>query len=212
MSLRQLLCVLLGLQLAALQPGVAQQPPKPSNPADAAGMLQRLKIYVLQGQNALNEIGHGPAAPTVVEVRDDNDRPLEGASVIFRLPPTGPGGTFADGKLTVSGRTNQQGQVAMTGFVPNNQAGSYSVKVTASLRDMLGNGSIEQRNVTNLAAAVKERKRSFWSRWKWPIIAGVAAGVGVGIWAGTRGDSSTTAAAPPVITIKPGPVVIGGPN
>ena len=49
-----------------------------------------LRIVVLEGEDSVNIIGQGTAVPTVVEVRDRNDLPVSGASVVFLL---GEGGT-----------------------------------------------------------------------------------------------------------------------
>ena len=49
-----------------------------------------LRIVVIEGEDSVNIIGQGTAVPTVVEVRDRNDLPVSGASVLFLL---GEGGT-----------------------------------------------------------------------------------------------------------------------
>ena len=45
---------------------------------------------VLEGEDSVNIIEQGTAVPTLVEVRDRNDLPVAGASVLFLL---GEGGT-----------------------------------------------------------------------------------------------------------------------
>ena len=91
--------------LLALAPVIrAQQrdslnPPQP--PAAAASPVESLKIFVLEGQGAIHSIRDQGAAMPVVEVRDDNGLPVEGAEVKFDLPPAGPGGSFQIGRAHV---------------------------------------------------------------------------------------------------------------
>jgi hypothetical protein len=141
------------------------------------------------------------AAPPVVEVRDTNDRPVEGAEVVFRLPAEGPSGIFPDGKLTKTVRTNLQGQAQATGLEPNNQPGRFEILVTATIGNQVGSAAIPQRNVASLTAAEISQPRRRWGWWKWAAIGGGAAVVVVLL---TRGDST------PTVIVTPGPVVIGG--
>ena len=53
-----------------------------------------LKIVVVQGEGAKNNLRTRSATQPVVEVRDDSDKPVAGAEVVFQLPPAGPGGVF----------------------------------------------------------------------------------------------------------------------
>src|SRR5260221_14048777 len=68
-----------------------------------------LKIVVVQGEGATNNVALGSAQQLVVQVRDETDKPAAGASVTFYSPERGPGGSFfgAYNKLTVA--TNEQG-------------------------------------------------------------------------------------------------------
>src|SRR5689334_25149534 len=110
LSFQQSLAILLaGHAMFALAPAMAQAPAPVSVPVDGqrptaqpvqpqghliAPMVQSLKVIVLQGQHSVNDTNHHIGVQPVIEVRDDNDLPVEGASVVFRLPPSGPGGMF----------------------------------------------------------------------------------------------------------------------
>ena len=48
-----------------------------------------LKIVVVQGEGAENNLRTRNATQPVVEVRDDGDKPVPGAEVVFQLPPAG---------------------------------------------------------------------------------------------------------------------------
>ena len=71
--------------------------------------------------------------PAMPEVRDQNDLPVEGADVTFRLPSSGPGGIFANQKYTYQTKTNSQGQAGCAKFTVGSQAGRFEVQVTALL-------------------------------------------------------------------------------
>src|ERR1051326_7129387 len=75
-----------------------------------------LRIIVLQGEGSVNNIQTHSGTPPVVEVRDRNDQPLDGATVEFELPRMGAGGSFPANQLTFTGRTNRQGQVGIATF------------------------------------------------------------------------------------------------
>src|SRR5579859_6088938 len=103
--------------LIAVPPGLAQQPPAappatqppatqpPANPPSPQApsqlkpmaplpTVQDLRVIVLAGNNEQNDLERNVMAPLVVEVLDQNARPVEGASVVFRFPLNGPGATF----------------------------------------------------------------------------------------------------------------------
>src|SRR5437773_7393342 len=56
-----------------------------------------LRVIVLQGINARNNIQDALGIDPIVQVQDANGIPQVGAEVTFRLPPTGAGGAFQDG-------------------------------------------------------------------------------------------------------------------
>ncbi len=90
----------------ALAPGMASAQP-------AGATVETLKIFVLEGQNAINNVRVRNPRTAVVEIRNSDDQPLEGALVTFELPATGPGGFLQDQATTKSVRTNGQGQAGV---------------------------------------------------------------------------------------------------
>src|SRR5687768_10048746 len=75
-----------------------------------------LRVIALEGNGAVNYIPIRSATVPVVEVRDQDDRPIEGASVIFKLPTSGPGATFASGQSIFTTITDHRGQAAAQGY------------------------------------------------------------------------------------------------
>jgi hypothetical protein len=179
-------------------------------------MLEKLRILVLEGERGLNDIERSLPALTVVEVRDENDRPIEGAEVTFRLPPSGPGGSFAGQKFSRSVRSNAQGQAAPTGFTPNHELGEFGIQVTATYGTLLGRATIHQTNEAGVNTITGTRMNKGFNKsgkWKWIIAGGLAVGAVVGILLATRGGSGTSASSTPTtVIISPGPIVIGAPQ
>jgi hypothetical protein len=169
-----------------------------------------LKIIVVQGEGALNNIHTRSAAPLIVEVRDANDKPLSKAEVVFQLPPAGPGGMFYGWLLSQTTRTNADGRAETAGFTPNEEAGRFNIKVTAISGTETGSVIIAQSNTANGSGSERGVKSRRSGLWKALLVVG-AAGLAGGIVAATRG-SSTPATPPTPVTISAGPITIGGPR
>src|SRR5580658_2820673 len=78
----------------------AQEPP--SGP--------ELKITIIDGDEAINNIRQRTAREPIVQVEDENNRPVAGAAVVFLLPNDGAGGTFTGGAKSLSTVTDSKGQ------------------------------------------------------------------------------------------------------
>jgi hypothetical protein len=214
-SLKGCLCVLLVILTLSSAQSWAQQPNATNNPPDSK-MLEKLRILVLEGERGLNDTERSLPALTVIEVRDENDRPVEGAEVTFRLPPSGPGGSFAGQKFSRSVRSNAQGQAALTGFTPNRELGDFGIQVTATYGTLMGRATIHQTNQAgvNSVTGTRVNKGFFnkWGKWKWIIAGGLTVGAVVGIILATRGGSGSASSTPTTVIISPGPIVIGAPQ
>jgi len=170
-----------------------------------------LKIVVVQGEGAENNVRTRNATQPVVEVRDEGDKPVPGAEVVFQLPPAGPGGVFNGWMRTQTARTGPEGRAQTNGFAPNEEEGRFNIRVTATSGTKVTNAIIAQSNTRgsgNGGPQAKSRKRM------WTIIAIVgAAALTGGIIAATRGgDKAADTAVLVPVTITPGPVTVGGPR
>jgi hypothetical protein len=199
--------------LLAVPPNMAGQqaaPPQQTQPMAPLPTVQSLKVIPLAGNGEMNDLERHVMAPLVVQVLDQNDRPLEGADVVFRFPMQGPGGSFAGQKSAKTERTNGQGQAAATGWMANDQVGTFKVHVTAAYGNQIGEITISMTNATRIVEGKTNQKHGHWYSSKWVkigLIAG-AAGATAGIVLATRGGKSTG----PSITISPGSPTIGGPH
>lgn len=171
-----------------------------------------LKIVVIEGEGAKNNIRTRLGAQPVVEVHDEADKPAPGAEVVFQLPAAGPGGVFHGWMRTQTVKTNAQGQAAATGFTTNDEEGRFNIRVTATHANKSGSAVISQANVRGSGPGSSARAGSSSGKWKLWAILGAAAITG-GAIAATRGDDNKTSATPtnPVI-ISPGAISVGGPR
>lgn len=188
----------------AAQPATVSQ----AQPAEPPGLL---KIVVIEGEGAVNNIRTRSATAPVVEVRDENDKPVAGAEVVFQLPPAGPGGVFHGWMRTQTVRSDEKGRAAASGYTPNDQPGRFNIKVTATLGNKTGSAVISQSNVYRGGGAGPGMSsgRSGW----WKILVGVGtAGAVIGAVAATRGNGTTSTTTYKPITITPGPITVGSPR
>lgn len=203
-------------QAPAAVPQATTPPATPSPaPAQSAAQLpveQSLKIRVLAGNNEINDLERRIMAPLVVQVVDQNERPIESAEVVFRFPLSGPGAAFTGGKTSVIVRTNGTGQAAATNWMANGQVGTFQVHVNASYGNQVGETTVSMTNATRVVAEPKKNTaRGWWShRWvKVAVIGGAAAAVGIGVFLATRGGSKGSGS---TVTINPGSPGVGAPH
>ena len=170
-----------------------------------------LRIVVVEGEGAINNIQLGSGRQPVVQVRDENDEPVAGGEVTFSMPESGPGGTFFGWrKLIVT--TNEQGRATGNGFRPNLTEGVFQIQVTAAQGDRTGAVNITQSNVLQIGGLSQTvtPNRKFGRR---KIIAALTAGAIIAAVAATRGgnDGASTTAIPGT-SITPGTVSVGTPR
>jgi len=185
----------------------SQQTPAPPQlqPVARPVTIQSFRVIALAGDGEMNDMGRGIMAPLVVQVLDQNGRPVEGANVTFRFPLNGASATFSNGQNSVSARSNADGQAAALGWRANGKEGAYEVRVTATRENEMGAATVKMTNVAKAVSEVKTKPKKWWSS-KWVKI-GAAAGVATAVVLLTRGNSSS-----PSITISPGSPTIGGPR
>ena len=109
-----------------------------------------LRIVVIEGEDSVNVIGQGTAVPILVEVRDRNDLPVSGASVLFLL---GEGGTATlnAGLQQLALTTNALGQAAVA--VNPLATGAVELSVSATFAGETATAAIVQTNFATVAEA-----------------------------------------------------------
>ena len=117
--------------------------------AQDAEQDQGLRIVVLDGEDSVNIIAQGTAVPTLVEVRDRNDLPVAGASVLFLLQNAN--ATLNAGLSQVALTTNALGQAAVA--VNPIAAGAVELSVTATFAGETATAAVVQTNFATAAQA-----------------------------------------------------------
>ena len=201
---------------ASSQPAPPQTAPAnvPAKPMAPLPIIKNLKILVLAGNGEMNDLERKVMAPLVVQVLDQNDRPVEGAEVVFRFPLSGPSAAFAGGKTSQTVRSNGSGEAAAVNWMANGEMGAFEVHVTATYGNELGETTVKMSNVTRIVEGAKKgAKQAHWYSPTWVKIAviGGAAGAVAGIILATRGGGHSGSSTVP-ITITPGPPTVGQPH
>jgi hypothetical protein len=169
-----------------------------------------LKIFVLEGNGAVNYIPDGHGTTPVVEVRDDNGFPVSGAAVEFRLPEKGPGGDFPNGEHTLSTVTNLAGQVQAP-FTVRPLPGAFSVQVSAKIDTRSASALITQVNTLKASEAAKTTTKAHHWYKNWKILAIIGAGVVVvAVVLATRGGGSKSTGTS--VGLTPGVPTFGAPH
>jgi len=169
-----LLASLLMLEPAA--PIIAQDAP-------AAALPHSLQIVILDGEGALNNIQERTAREPIVQVQDENHKPVAGAAVLFAIHGAAgsAGGGFAGGASSLSIVTDANGVAKAVGFLPNNVQGPWQMQVTASYHNVTTTINIHQSNVSKPTQNPSSNTQK--PQFKWPLshAATIAGGVAVGV-------------------------------
>jgi hypothetical protein len=164
----------------------------------------------------MNDLERRVMAPLVVQVLDQNDRPVEGAEVIFRFPLNGPGAAFTGGKTSQTVRTNGTGEAAAVNWMANAEVGTFEVRVNAAYGNEFGETTLKMQNVSRIVEGEgnKRAKQKHWYSPTWVKVAliGGAAAAAVGIVLATRGGGHSSSSGGTIpITITPGSPSVGQP-
>jgi hypothetical protein len=114
---------------------------------------EMLNLIVVEGEGAINNIRQRTARETIVQVEDENHKPVAGAVVVFTLPSQGAGGTFANGAQTLTVTTDAQGRAVAQGLRANRIAGRWDMRINASLGNRTGTVTVSQTNAAVAGAA-----------------------------------------------------------
>jgi len=174
---------------------------------------KQLTISILEGEGAINNIKQRTAREAIVQVQDENHKPVAGVAVTFFLADHGASGVFANGSRSLTVLTDTNGQAAMRGMTPNNMAGKLQIRVSARLGNLNADATITQTNAAGAAAA----GGAAISGKVIALIIVIAAGAAVGAIVATHGGGSSASSTPtptpttPAVVITPGTPTVGHP-
>ena len=207
---RSLLMTAMAVASTALLPHAQAQAVNGVTAAEP-GQPKSLLITIVEGEGALNDIRSRTAREPIVEVDDENHKPVAGALVLFSLDNTGSSYANFGGASSLSVHTDAAGRAVANGFQVTQHKGPYKINVHASYGELVADAVINETNVAEVApgstapsaVAGIAHKKVIW------IVGGVLVGGAVaGILVATQGSS------PPTISTGTGtvgaPTAVGG--
>ena len=195
--MRNLSWLLAGLIALPFPPGAAAQAP-----------VTKLNLVIVEGDGAINNIRQRTAREPVVEVQDENHKPLAGALVLFELPTRGASGEFPGGAHSLSVTTDAQGRAVARGLQPNSAKGQYQIHITASYGGATASAVITQTN----AVAGAGTSASAGSGKLIAILAVAGAAVAGGVYWATHTGGGSSSTTNPATTITAGAGAVGPPH
>lgn len=185
--------------------------------APASAAPGKIHIVIVEGDGAINNVRQRVAREPIIQVEDENRKPIAGASVTFLLPQQGAGATFSNGARSLTVLSDNQGRAVAKGLRPNNVNGQYQIRVNAAHQGQSASAVISQTNA--LVAGAAAGAGIGLSVKLIAIIAVAGAAVAGGTIAATRGNGGNgsgsgsggrSGGTPTVIT--PGTPSVGGPQ
>lgn len=201
-TLHLLLVVTNGLVVLATI--LVQQPPQ-DNMANNPAILQ---IRIIEGEGVAYPLGGRATRGVTIQVTDETGKPIDGASVSFRLPEEGPSGTFANGSRTEIATTKADGKVSAWGMQWNRTEGSFEIRITA-VKGQARAGTVcpvylsKATTSTDSAGPLKLARSHKWLY----ITLAVAGGAGIAVAAAALGGKASVPVGPTVT-----PTSIGAPS
>ena len=168
-----------------------------------------MQLKVVEGEGAAFRTGARAARGLTVLVTDETGKPVERASVSFRLPEEGSSGVFNSGLRTEVVTTGSDGRATVSGMQWNKTAGPVQIRITA-VKDQARAGIVSTQYLNDGLATKAGGEGTFTAphkgRTKWILIAVAAAGGGAG-FALARSHST-----PAGVAVAPAGVAIGIPS
>jgi hypothetical protein len=172
--------------------------------AVSASALQTLQLQVVEGEGVSYRIGTRATRGLTVLVSDEAGRPVDMASVSFRLPDEGASGTFNSGSRNEIATTGPDGRASVWGMQWNKTPGTLEIRISA-VKDQARAGLVSTQYLSDNAAPKAGGEGVFTpshSGHKWLWIAAIATGAAAGGAFALLHSSSNTAN-------TPNPAVVG---
>lgn len=195
--------------LAAVLSAVLICSPLGSPAAVAQEAQGGLRITIVEGDEAILNVRQRVSREAIIQVEDENRRPVAGALVTLTAPRDGASAVFSNGLNNITLTTDNSGRVVVRGIRPNSALGKYAIRVLAVKEGLRGTAQIQMTNLAAAAAAggISAKLLTFF------IVAG--AGAVAGTVAATRGGNGGGATGPgttPTTTVTPGTPTVGPPR
>jgi hypothetical protein len=174
-----------------------------------------VQLKVVEGEGVVYRTGTRATRGLTVLVTDETGKPVDMATVSFRLPDEGPSGTFSSGLRTEIVTTGPDGRAAVWGMQWNKTSGPIEIRITA-LKDQARAGIISTEYLSSSVAPKSGGEGVFTASHshKWLWLAAIAAGAaGAGAAFGFSKGSSPASTTSPVTGLSIGApsIIVGHP-
>jgi len=174
-----------------------------------------VQLTVLEGDGATYQPGTRATRGITVLVTDEAGRPVNMASVSFRLPDQGATGTFSSGLRTEVVTTGPDGRASVWGMQWNKTPGPVEIHITA-VKDQARAGIISKQYISDTVAPSAGGQGEFKAshgghKWIWIALAAAAAGGGAFAFMRSQGSSNSASSVDAGISIGAPAVSIGHP-
>ncbi len=107
-----------------------------------------LHIVILDGEGALNNIRERTAREPIIQVEDENHKPVSEAAVVFLIHGgnNGAGASFGGNSLSFATKTGPDGRAQTQGLQAGQSPGSFTITVTATVGGVTAESVIHQTN------------------------------------------------------------------
>ena len=162
-----------------------------SNPSEkSAPPPTILQIRVLEGESAMHTAGARAIRPLTIQITDETGRPVEGATVNFRLPEQGATGHFGNGLRSELVTSTEEGRAIAWGIQWDKAAGPVEIRITAA-KGVARAGTITSlylrepstaSQLTQKAQPENSREDRVGAKpnWKWIALSALVAGAAAG--------------------------------
>ena len=155
-----------------------------------------MQLKVLEGEGVVYRTGTRATRGLTVLVTDETGKPVEMATVSFRLPDEGASGTFSSGLRTEIATTGPDGRATVWGMQWNKTPGPVEIRITA-IKDQARAGLVSTQYLSDSVAPKAGGEGVFSAshgghKWLWlgAIAAGaVGAGAAFGFSKGSNAGS-----------------------
>ena len=171
-------------------------------PVHAQGLPTELNITVVEGEGAINNVRQRVAREPVIQVEDENHKPIAGAAVVFTLPTEGSTGSFLNGGKTLTVMTDAQGRATAQGLKVNEYPGKLVIHVNVSYRGLSARTNITQFNEGPPVTRKTSSSGGGHTGKILAILAIVGAAAGGGAYLGLRNNGSSSSS-PGAVTPPP---------
>ena len=175
-----------------------------------------VQLKVLEGEGVVYRTGTRATRGLTVLVTDETGKPVEMATVSFRLPDEGASGTFGSGLRTEIATTGPDGRATVWGMQWNKTPGPVEIRITA-IKDQARAGLVSTQYLSDSVAPKAGGEGVFSAshgghKWLWlGALAAGALGAGAAFGFSKGSTPAATTSAVPGLSIGAPSITVGHP-